>query len=261
MDPIRIEKINGQMAFAERIPSRYGWTRERLGLSYCMRMGMLVTRAGINYGIGWIEGMQLLAGVYDLESIKRVAPKANHDLFTPEMAYGPRVAHQVPEVIEALIRDPYTRQAVLFVGSPKDGPTSAQPCTSTIQLLLRDGWLNLNVNMRSWDIIKGLPYDIIQFSILGMAIGHCIGVKPGMLKVTAGSGHIYESDMDKIAATSTTIFRLALPPCCWRDIQCLALHEIETLQQGAIPSFIETEQLEPEDLAPDPDFAYDPGWE
>ncbi len=58
--------------------------------------GLLVNRPRLNLSIGWQELMQLIGGIFDPESIKRVAPNARHELFTAQMAYGPRIDIEMP---------------------------------------------------------------------------------------------------------------------------------------------------------------------
>ena len=132
--------------------------------------GALVKRDRINYALGWMEMLQFIGGVYEPDAIKRVAPRANHALFTPQMAYGPRVKDQMPEIIRALIRDPLTRQAIAFIGSKEDGPTNSQPCTVSMQFLIREGVLRTIVTMRSWDLVKGMAYDAMMFGGMALAV-------------------------------------------------------------------------------------------
>lgn len=172
-------------------------TRELLGTRVTFEPGELVTRKGVNRALGYMELLQLLAGVFDLDALKRVAPKAQHDLFTPQMAYGPRIKDQLLPVVEALYGDPTTRQAVLYVGSAANGPTSSLPCTETIQFLRRGGFLHTYVAMRSWDLVKGLTYDVVMFGGLAMAIAMILGDTAGPVTVTAGSAHIYAEDFAK----------------------------------------------------------------
>lgn len=176
------------------VDSRYGPTREVIGLQGIFEAGLLVSRSGINRKIGWVEVVQLLAGVYELDAYRKVAPNANLDLFTPAMAYGPRIDHQLATAVELLKMEPASRQAVLFVGKPRDGMSNNQPCTQTIQFLLREGAVNTVVSMRSWDLIKGLPYDLMMFGALNHAVARSLSAMPGLLIIQAGSGHCYESD-------------------------------------------------------------------
>ena len=191
------------------VPSRHGPTIEsQRPLTCSFQAGMLVKRRRILYSLGWMEMLQFLGGTFDLDLIKQVAPRANHELFTAQMAYGPRVAHQMPAVVKKLWSDPHTRQAIVFVGGHEDGPTDSQPCTSTIQFLLRDGTLRTIVSMRSWDLVKGMAYDAMMFGGMALAVAQCVRARAGEVFVTAGSPHIYLDETELVPAYSDTVFDL-----------------------------------------------------
>jgi hypothetical protein len=185
-----------------RVPSRHGPTAEKLGVQVRFRAGETVRRPGVNRALGYMELMQLIGGVFDPAALRRVAPRADHSLFTPQMAYGPRVADQVPRTIMALQRDPLTRQAVVFVGGVADGPTPNLPCTETIQFVIRDSSLHAVVSMRSWDLVKGLTYDVVMFGGLTLTVAACLGYRAGVVTVTAGSAHVYQADWFNLSGKS-----------------------------------------------------------
>lgn len=158
----------------------------------------VVTRPGFNKALMWLEGLQLLAGQFDLELMRKVAPKAVN-LMSQQGAYGPRVADQLPYVVEELSSDASSRRAVVYVGRETDlmyAKHYEQPCTMTWQFFLRPHAsgrrLEMVVNMRSWDLVWGLSYDVPQFALVQIALARCFGASLGPLTVVAGSGHIYE---------------------------------------------------------------------
>jgi hypothetical protein len=209
----------------DAVDSRYGQTLEALGLVVRSEPGELPRRRGINRRLGWAEALMVIGGTFDAEVLKAVAPRADHSLFTGPMAYGPRLKDQLPALLQKLRGDPTTRQAAVFVGSKFDGPTDAQPCTSSISFLQRAGYLHAFVSMRSWDLLTGLPYDLMVFHALTAALARCLAydqpsasdvhvrslVRPGMVQVQAASAHVY---VEKNVATSmplgsTIRFKLA----------------------------------------------------
>lgn len=221
------------------VPSRYGPTREISGITVVVPAGALVSRERLSEGIGWQELLQLLAGEFDPGAIARVAPRARLELFTEDMAYGPRLRRQVPAVLEALRADPDTRQGVLFAGSAEDGPTPRQPCTGTIQLLLREGNLSAFVSMRSWDLVKGLPYDLTMFGGLVLAAARNLAVRPGGVAVTAASAHVYDEDTHEVRR-SRRAFRLGDEvPTDWEGLRSWAGEEYRRLGRGEVPRGIE----------------------
>lgn len=191
-------------------PSRHGGTSELLDVTVESYPGEMVRRDNINYNIGYVEALAMVAGVYETNALKLLAPNSQHVLFTINMAYGPRVTLQLPRVIEKLRDDPWTRQAIVFVGKPEDGATNDQPCTTTLQYLLRDGYLRCSARMRSWDLVKGLPYDLMMFHAVNAVVAHCVGAQPGPVTVCAASAHVYDRDAGREAKEATR--RLVLAP-------------------------------------------------
>lgn len=193
------------------VPSRYGDTRELVNCGVSFVPGAVPQRNRANYGIGWQEVFQLLAGDFAPDHIARVAPKANLELFTAQMAYGPRVKDQLPQVVDLLRREPESRQAIVFIGSPDDGPTSCQPCTSTVQFLRREGMLLTRVSMRSWDLVKGMTYDVMMFGALAQLVAYLTKSSLGLVHVSSGSTHVYVSDNDVAYEETHRMFMLSFP--------------------------------------------------
>lgn len=219
-----------------KVESRYGSCFEIMGGQLVVPAGILIERKGLNLSIGWMEMYQLAAGVFDLDQLKRVAPNADHSLFTEAMAYGPRINLRIQSIIDTLRINPETRQAVLFIGGPEDGPTSELPCTVTIQFLVRDETIYAIVSMRSWDLCRGLPYDLMMFSGLLMLVGRCLGYTVGAVMVNAGSTHIYEGWTHRLPKTAPAIWTFDRDvPHDWNDIKAWANFGMKTFQNGKLP--------------------------
>lgn len=178
-----------------RVPSRFGPTHEVLHPQLTFQAGDYFWRRRFSFELGAAEFLQMAAGTYDPDLIKLVAPNANHPLFTRAMAYGPRITAQMNGILAALDDDHLTRQAVLFIGTPTDGCTSSQPCTTTIQFLLRDERVHAVVSMRSLDLVRGLSYDVFLFGGMVLTVAQALGARPGTVTVTAGSAHLYEDTL------------------------------------------------------------------
>lgn len=114
--------------------------------------------------------------------------------------YGKRIGKGLNEIIEKLNKDKNLRSAVLNIYSTKDGlvKTKDIPCTETIQFLVRDGKLNMIVNMRSNDCIWGTPYDVFMFTNMQMVVANTLELEVGKYYHNAGSMHLYD-DMYEIA--------------------------------------------------------------
>lgn len=223
--------------------SRYGKMIEsRAPVSVSFMPGQMVSRPRINYSIGWIEALQLIGGIFEPEDIKRVAPRARHELFTAQMAYGPRIKDQMDPLLTKLESDPQTRQALLFIGKPEDGPTENQPCTSVIQFMRRTDpvtqvrKLRMYVGMRSWDLVKGMAYDVMMFGALSLAVSRCLGDRPGMVTVTAGSAHIYEDEAALAPGKEGPTFVMHPDvPTTWDELSAFCEAQSRYLAPGDVP--------------------------
>ena len=156
--------------------------------------GQVFTRPAGNINIGFVELLQFIAGTFDIAPFRVVAPNARLDLFTHQSAYGPRVAEQLPRVIEELIGDIDSRRGVMMIAHPTDTP-STLPCTLSAQFQVENvnGLKSLisTWTMRSSDLVWGLGTDIIQFGGISMMIANCIGVHAAECIVNAGNAHVY----------------------------------------------------------------------
>jgi len=204
MDPAYPYFVQLTVTEGSQIDSRYGPTYERQNVAVSARPGEYPLRPGLNSKIGILEGLFMVGGFFDLDAIKRVAPNADHSLFTKNGAYGPRVGNQLSRLIDNLIEVPESRQHVLYVARPGDQYRVDTPCTTSLQFLVRDGKLFLTASMRSSDIIKGLPTDLLQFGILQQVVAGIVGLDLGRLTVFAASSHVYESDLEKAPTDART---------------------------------------------------------
>lgn len=156
---------------------------------------------GLNKAIGWVEGLQLISG----EAFPRLMTEVSQNFSRYQDgevfhgAYGPRVRDQIPAVIDRLVKDPGTRQAVITVWDPAYDLQSRRdlPCTITMQFLIRQGGLEMVTFMRSNDAWLGLPYDVFQFTLLQKTIANCLKIPAGWYHHMVGSLHLYESNFDQ----------------------------------------------------------------
>lgn len=130
-------------------------------------------------------------------------------------AYGPKFVDQLSFVVETLLRDPSSRQAVIQIWREQPRATKDTPCTLSWQFLIRDGALHCVATMRSSDIVMGWCYDIFNFSMISAVValelrnsstqvlmpGDVVEtvqlfthLQLGNLYLTAGSQHLYDVD-------------------------------------------------------------------
>lgn len=112
-------------------------------------------------------------------------------------AYGPKVVDQFPYIVDTLLNDIDSRQAVINIWRERPSSSKDIPCTTSMQFIIRDSRLNMIVTMRSNDIVLGFTYDVFTFSMVAESVRlllkeRGLDVLIGELTVTAGSLHIYE---------------------------------------------------------------------
>jgi hypothetical protein len=226
----------GVLQRGETLDSRYGECRELIYQELTFQPGTYFVRSGLNYNLGFAELLLLIAGGFDQGVIAAVAPRAQLELFTLAAAYGPRVSNQIPRAIDLLRRDPLSRQATLVFPSRSETCSNDNTCTQLIQFLVRGGQLRTLVTMRSWDVVKGVPYDCVMFGGLALAVAHCLGLHPGPVSVSAGSAHIYKDDISKAPLTKKRAFYLSSDlPRNWPDLQVWANDVLDMAPWTGLP--------------------------
>lgn len=155
------------------------------------------------------EFLWYLSGSNDLDFIEYYVgeryKKESEDGQTVRSGYGERLFQydgtidQVSNVIELLKDKPSSRRAViqLFDASDLEKPYVSIPCTCTLQFLIRNGELNLLVNMRSNDAYLGLSHDVFAFTMLQEVVARTIGVDIGVYQHCVGSLHLYEDHKER----------------------------------------------------------------
>lgn len=153
---------------------------------------MFAEAAWIILGSNRLEDIQPYMDMYKNFSDDRVFLKG---------AYGPKVVDQLPYVVDALVNDNDSRQAVLTTWRERPGPSKDIPCTVSMQFLIRDDVLHSVVTMRSNDIVLGFTYDVFTFSMVAKSVQLLLRDRGilcdlGDLSVNAGSLHLYEPHWD-----------------------------------------------------------------
>lgn len=116
-------------------------------------------------------------------------------------AYGPKIVDQLSYVVESLVRDEFSRQAVINIWRESPKISKDIPCTVSLQFLIRHNRINCIATMRSSDAWLGWPYDVFNFSMVSARVRELLlrmsplqfkGLELGNLTLTAGSQHLYE---------------------------------------------------------------------
>jgi len=126
-------------------------------------------------------------------------------------AYGPRLKgtgefgyniDQIARVISKLKKKPDTRRAVMTLLETSDLEPSQKeaPCTISLQFIRRRERLHLVAMMRSNDAYLGFPHDVFCFTMIQELVARSLGIQVGEYHHFATSLHLYETDIDNVAA-------------------------------------------------------------
>lgn len=214
-------------------------TYELLNASVQFMPGTMIDRKGMNENLGWLEALMMLSGTFNIEHIKKVAPRANHALYEYQSDYGPRVASQIEDVVNVLKVDEASRRAILYLND-RNQTRHDIACTTSIQFLIRNNTLYTTVNMRSWDVVYGMPMDIMIFSMMSHFVGALLGATPSRMRVNATSFHLYEKTR-RLAFADPNAIRWAL----YNPEQFVGSPPFSLMRSigNKIPDFIENDKL------------------
>lgn len=199
--------VRGVLLTGEKVEGRGGGMREVIGHSFTVRQPDRiwdihdVPGRGLNPTIGALEALQLLGQVslpeVHTDRVKVFKNWLDDGVFLG--AYGQRVHGQLAKLTRSLAM-PGSRQAVLSIyDSTRDLLVDSKdvPCTLTLQFFIRGGKVILRTSMRSNDVWRGLPYDMVQFITLQAAVAAHFDLEIGQYQHTVGSLHLYEADVEK----------------------------------------------------------------
>jgi thymidylate synthase len=143
---------------------------------------------------------------YEFEVIKGIK---DHFIGSNETAweytYHSRMKGQIPLVIEKLVKNYQTRQAIISIGNEKDRSLKDPPCLQYIQFRIRQNeFLDMKTHWRSRDLFKAWSMNVWAFtrfqeeilSSLKEADPKFRGLKIGKYIDISDSAHIYKQDLD-----------------------------------------------------------------
>lgn len=109
---------------------------------------------------------------------------------------------QLKYVVEALIKDPNSRQASITIHDPaKDCFIESKdiPCTRLLHFMKVNGRLDMTVYMRSNDLIWGLSaVNVWNFTMIQEIVAMLVGMPIGHYHHYAANLHIYDNMVDKL---------------------------------------------------------------
>lgn len=138
-------------------------------------------------------------------------------------AYGYRIRNhfgfdQLESAFNALNSNRDTRQVVLQIWDAnvdlpreKGLPLSQDiPCNINSMLKVRDGRLEWTQIMRSNDLVRGFPHNVVQFTTLQEILAGWLNVEVGHYNHYSDSLHVYESDLEGLHSSGQKTFPLNL---------------------------------------------------
>lgn len=149
-----------------------------------------------------MEALWIIAGREDVaflnEFNKRMIEYSDNGE-TFNAPYGYRVRNhfgvdQLDLIIDTLIADPSSRQAVLQIWDPADlgRPTKDKACNMQVVFRVRSGKLDMIVYNRSNDMIWGAyGANVVQFSMLQEYVAAHLGLPMGTYTQVSNSFHVY----------------------------------------------------------------------
>lgn len=150
------------------------------------------------------ETMWVLGGRDDIEFLQRYlkrAPNYSDNGKVWRGGYGPRLrawngVDQISEIRALLERDPLSRRAVAVLYDPArdfDPTTRDVPCNNWLHFIHREGRLDLDIVIRSNDILWGFSgINTFEWSVLHEAMAHWLGLRVGTATFFISSLHLYD---------------------------------------------------------------------
>jgi len=131
---------------------------------------------------------------------------------TIKHAYGKKMDNWF-KALQILESDNSSRQVVLniFHKSDLNFANELKPCPSQFILNIAEGKLYGQLVMRSSDLIVGLPYDIMTWSLIIDAFASYLKLERGNLTMFLAHPHIYEEHINKIDLRKHIIHDLDFP--------------------------------------------------
>jgi thymidylate synthase len=114
--------------------------------------------------------------------------------------------NQIAQVIETLKNNPNSRRIIINAWNVADIEEAAlPPCHAMFQFWAHDGKLKCQLYQRSCDIGLGVPFNIVQYSILTHMIAQVTGLEASEFIWTGGDCHIYNNHIDLLREQATRI--------------------------------------------------------
>lgn len=165
---------------------------------------------GVRIWNEWADANGDLGPVYGAQwrSWKRYSEMGNKE-GQPVVTCREESIDQIGQVIETLRTNPNDRRMIVSAWNVADIPDMRlPPCHLLFQFWSNNGKLSCQLYQRSCDVGLGVPFNIVQYSILTHMIANVVGMEAAEFIWTGGDVHIYNDHVD---ALSEQIFREPYP--------------------------------------------------
>lgn len=130
---------------------------------------------------------------------KAVGAKINWETDPPTAEVEYEYIDQVSKVIETLKKNPNDRRMIVNSWNVAMLDEMAlPPCHYTYQFYVADGKLSCKLTQRSCDVGLGVPFNIVQYSILTHMFAKVTRYQPGEFIWEGGDVHIYENHIEPL---------------------------------------------------------------
>ena len=104
---------------------------------------------------------------------------------------------QLRQVVDNIKEDPNGRRHLVSMWNPGELHLMCfPPCHYAFQFYVHNGFLSLSFNMRSVDVVLGLPFDLAYYALLLSLVAQECKLAPGTLVANLGDTHIYENHIE-----------------------------------------------------------------
>jgi len=116
--------------------------------------------------------------------------------------YTGKGVNQIDDCINLIRNDPTSRRIMFTALDPANLHYMVlAPCHTIFQFYVRTGrdgnrYLDGQLYQRSADLMLGVPYNVLSYSLLILMVSRYCDLIPGKLKITFGDVHIYSSHLE-----------------------------------------------------------------
>jgi len=186
-------------------------TSEMVGVGFTLTNPLANKNKHSNYEYAQAFFDWLISGKGELSSeVLRLNPWAQRFIDTSGLpegfsgSYGIKLAGQLDVAVNELKVQKEGRRSYVSILWPSDQiiltskTTHEYPCTVGFSFFVRNGALDMVVNMRSNNCLNVLPYDVYNFTSLQKMVAFRLGVDIGYYTHFANSLHVFKSDVRSV---------------------------------------------------------------